>query len=266
MTVRGAWVGVAAAAAVLAGCGGGSGGGGGNAPTAPSGPVARTILTVTLTAIGERTGNGYLYDVRFQVRESGGLGATLSAVDLEFFNGTTPDGTVHVDSPLAGTNRVNANGTADSKQILITDDRAGAPFNTRVQALISYRDDNQQTGTVTVSADIPALPANPPAGNLRLTGTVRSGSLLVANVLIEIRTGPNAGRSTFSGTNGRYIITSLARGSGTVRASRSGYSPVEKSITMSGDATLDFDLGPATTAAQADAAMDGPDVVRLRKR
>src|SRR5690606_2705082 len=98
-------------------------------------------------------------------------------------------------------------------------------------------------GSVTASAEIPPLPtAPPPTTGLRLTGTVKSGSSLLSNALVEVRSGTNSGKSVRTDGAGRYTLNNLSSGSMTVRASRSGYIASQRTISLTANATLNFDL------------------------
>ena len=82
------------------------------------------------------------------------------------------------------------------------------------------------------------------AGMFSLCGTATespSGGAL-SGVLVEVRTGVNAGRTTTSDSAGRYCLAGLLADSFTVRASRANYDMAERSIALSGDATLNFGL------------------------
>jgi hypothetical protein len=80
-------------------------------------------------------------------------------------------------------------------------------------------------------------------GTLNLCGTVAevSGST-VSGVLLEIRNGLNAGRTTMSDGSGHYCLANLRADSFSVRASRASYDAAERAIALSGDATLNFTL------------------------
>ena len=82
------------------------------------------------------------------------------------------------------------------------------------------------------------------AGMFSLCGTATespSGGAL-SGVLVEVRTGANTGRTTTSDSAGRYCLAGLLADSFTVRASRANYDTAERSIALSGDATLNFGL------------------------
>src|SRR6185295_9853379 len=97
-----------------------------SSPNAPSTPGAATkanvgITSVSVTAEALSTG-GYSYRVTVTMRESGGVAATLSALDLTFMRDTTTLASAHVDRPISdASNVVAANATVDSREITTTD-------------------------------------------------------------------------------------------------------------------------------------------------
>lgn len=77
-----------------------------------------------------------------------------------------------------------------------------------------------------------------------LCGTIRetASGAAVSGVLVEVRSGANAGKTGSSDAGGKYCLTSLQAGSFTIRASRAQYDAVDRAVTLSGDATLDINL------------------------
>jgi len=97
---------------------------------------------------------------------------------------------------------------------------------------------------VTLTADTTVnFSLAPQQGPLSLCGTATevSGSS-ISGVLLEVRNGLNAGRTTTSDGSGRYCLTGLRADSFTVRASRASYDASERSVTLSADGTLNFTL------------------------
>jgi voltage-gated potassium channel len=239
-------------ALTLAGCGGGS------SPSSPSSPpaVKHTNLVVTTSASGARDGTGYTYTVTIRLNESGGVGATITAVACAFYDSATAIGTTHFDGTEAWTGNINgiaASGILDSRQLRSSDDTPTA-FATRVQVTISYTENAGAAGTATGSADIaplssppppsPSPPPPPPTTKYTLTGTVRdsSSNSAIRDVTAQIRDGANANRSAKTDSNGRYSIGDLTAESFTVRATKDGYDSSSKSVTLNANRTLDFSL------------------------
>jgi hypothetical protein len=81
------------------------------------------------------------------------------------------------------------------------------------------------------------------AATYALSGTIREGTTPLAQVRVEILNGENAGKQATSDGTGWYRMTGLAPGSFSVKASRAGYDPVTRTVTVSsGNVTLDFSL------------------------
>ena len=77
-----------------------------------------------------------------------------------------------------------------------------------------------------------------------LCGTIRetASAAVVSGVLVEIRSGTNAGKNATSDGAGKYCLTSLQADSFTVRASKAQYNAVDRPVTLAADATLDINL------------------------
>jgi plastocyanin len=75
-------------------------------------------------------------------------------------------------------------------------------------------------------------------------GTIResASAALVAGVLVQIRNGTNVGKSTTTDGVGKYCLPNLQAESFTVRASKTLYDTIDRTITLTGNATLDFGL------------------------
>jgi hypothetical protein len=233
---------------------GSCGGGGGGATTNPTSatPQPRASLTGNLTTRGQRTAaGGYDYTSDVQLSESGGAGATISAIGFTFFAGDTAIGTVDFGAEAwVGGNTILANGTLRSKSLTASDNTPDA-YATRTEARISYRDVGQNSGSLTLSTSIPSLP---PAAKFSLTGTVKAGTAALREVRLEVRNGLNTGRSTRTDSTGKYALADLTSGTFTVRASKTGYTAVDKEIALTSTKTLNFSL---TKASNGDDDDDG---------
>jgi len=63
------------------------------------------------------------------------------------------------------------------------------------------------------------------------------------DVTIEVLSGPSAGRSTLSGpAPGKYLLQHVLPGEFTLRASKTGYDPVEQTVRATTDTLVDFSL------------------------
>lgn len=241
------WV-LAIGVGMAASCGGGgSSGGGGNNPPGPT-PVLRAFITGNmLTVSTARTSRGVEYTIEIILNETGGTAATMGEMELLFLVDGSPYAFSDWGSEAwAGENRIAANGTLRSNQ-LITIDSEPEAFATRTEARIEFTDDRQNRGTVTLTSANPALP---PAPKHTLSGTVRSGSSTVRDVRIEVRTGANKGRSTRTDSKGQYRLTDLTWEWFMVRASKSGYQATEQPMLLSGNKTLNFTLTSGTSVIE----------------
>jgi len=218
-----------------------------NSPSAPSTPGAATkanvsITSVSVTAAALSTG-GYSYRVTVKLRESGGVAATLSALDLTFMRDAATLASSHIDRPISdASNVVAANATVDSREITTTDDDLTHAVANKVVARITFADGAASTSSATASADI----ASPAAAHFTLSGTIsdETNARPIAGGTVQVLDGPDAGKSASTDGGGGYSLSGLAGGSMTVRASASGYTAREQSVTVARDATLDLRLRP----------------------
>jgi len=109
-----------------------------------------------------------------------------------------------------------------------------------VVAKITFADGGASTSSATASADI----ATPAAAHFTLSGTVsdETSARLIASGRVEVLDGADAGKSTSTDGGGAYSLSGLAGGTFTVRASASGYTAREQSVTVARDSTLDLKL------------------------
>lgn len=93
------------------------------------------------------------------------------------------------------------------------------------------------TSDTTMTVQLTPSPAS-------LAGVVSGqGGERVANATIQILDGPNAGRTTYSNATGDYRFDNLtATTAANVSIAASGYQPAQKSVTLTGSATLSFTL------------------------
>ena len=110
----------------LANCGGDSP----SAPT-PAPSAAKAVVAVSsIDVTGSRAGAGYEYRLTVNLREQGGLGATMSALEISFLKDGTAVGRATITDPFTVT-RVGANSALASRRILVTDENGGDFATTR---------------------------------------------------------------------------------------------------------------------------------------
>jgi len=245
---------------VLASCGGGSSGSGATTPTTPS-PSTPSITATFQTITGDRqTGGGFVYRVTVQVRESAGIAATITAIDLVFLNGTTPFGSTHFDSPMSGdNNQLPANGTLTSKNLVSTDDDPTHPYATSVGTTVRYTDPRGVAATTSVNGNIPALPPAPapPPTAFNICGAVKedTGSTPVPGATVVVKDTSN---STTSDSIGAYCVASLKSGKITLRATKAGYDIAETDVNVTGNMTADLAMHRQGSGAPSPAPTPSP--------
>jgi plastocyanin len=104
-----------------------------------------------------------------------------------------------------------------------------------------------------------------------LCGTIRESASAtpVAGVLVEIRNGIHVGKTTTTDSAGKYCLPTLQADSFTVRASKTLYDTLDRTITLAGDATLDFGLlvtTPTITIGSNGAVSPSPIIIAVGQR
>ena len=97
-------------------------------------------------------------------------------------------------------------------------------------------------------------PVTPPAGTpstgqtFTLSGAVRDAATTepVRSARVQFMTGVNAGRLAVTDDTGRYVLTELRAGTGTVRAYGPQHAPAERPIQIAADLQEDFAITRAT--------------------
>ena len=89
----------------------------------------------------------------------------------------------------------------------------------------------------------------PDPTSFSLCGTIRvaTTNAALSGAEAEIRAGANAGKKTTTDNSGSYCLTAVQPGTFTVRASKTDYTLVDQSVTVSGNTTLNFTLAPTPT-------------------
>jgi hypothetical protein len=242
-------------------------GGSSSSPTAasaPSPPALRANVGVTsITIIGEARAVGQAYRVIVHLHESAGTAATIVGVDLSFTSGAVTTASAHFDQPISdGSNVCPANGSVDSRELLVVDADPSHAYATTVQARVTFTDSSAANGTTTGSAGVPALPA-PPAQTFTLTGvisdiTTRAG---IAGAKLDVLTGPNTGKSALTDSTGSYVMRELVADNFRLRASASDYDSGEQGVTVPAIPRADFLLGKScayTVSPSSATVPDGP--------
>jgi hypothetical protein len=209
-----------------------------NSPSEPTPPPNTQRASVAVTSLSPSSdraaAGGYIYRVVVHLRESAGVAATVSAVDLTFTSGSTVVATSHHDQLIPGaSNRIAAGGTADTRELVTTDSDAAHPAATTVAARVTYNDTATSEATVSGAADVPAPPAQPPQ-TFALTGVItdQGTGAAIDGARVEAINGANAGKFTFTNANGAYTLDGLVGETFRMRASAAGYDNGEQNVTV----------------------------------
>jgi len=228
-------------AVLLASCGGS---GAGPSQTPP--PAVKTFSpTGTLTMTSDVDSSGFNYTATIQLAEHGGLGASMGNIDITYKQNGASLATLTFESSQAwlGGTRLNALNNLGSNFLVVTES-TGTVIPDSAEALLHYTDDNQKAGTMTLTASIPAPPAPPANARFSVSGTVveTPGNFPIRDATVTVTTGATSGASTRTDGNGRYMLSSVAAGPVTIRASKTEYDSVDQAINLRVNATLDFSL------------------------
>ena len=206
-------------------------------PTPPTPPATlrAAIVVASISVTGERAAaGGYAYRVVLHLRETGGVAATISAVDLAFVNDAGTATSARYDQVMAGTSNVcPANGTADTREFVTADANAAHAFAQSVRATVTYTDTAATAGTATGSTNIPPL-GNPPPVDSTLTGVITdvATGAGIQGARVEALNGANAGKAVTTDGSGAYALTGLTAETFRMRASATGYDSGEQNVTV----------------------------------
>lgn len=211
-------------------------GGGSKPPGSPTPQTASVTITV-LTVQGTQSGTEYRYSVQLAAQNTGAAVATVADVA---FTLTAPDGSGAVTlTDVFSPTTIAPGATATARAITLTDS-TGRAFGTTLGVVIHYSD-AVGPKSATRSADIPPLPGPtpPPVPTLvTLMGTVTErGAGPLSGAHIEIRDGPDDGKTVITDGAGRYLMPSLHAATITVRAWKSGYTNTDQRVTLTGTTT-----------------------------
>ena len=215
-----------------------------SAPTPQPTPTVRPAITITSISVSsEKQSTGYAYRAIVGLKESAGVAATISSVDLAFISGTSVLVSQH-DKPISdSSNVVPANGSIATKELMTVDADASHSVATTVRAQVAFTDGTSFTGTATGTADVPAPIALEPQA-FTLTGVItdvgtRAG---IEGARLEIVSGANTGKTATTDRSGAYTIRELAAGNFRLRASATGYDAGEQGVTVPANPRADFEL------------------------
>ncbi len=223
-----------------------------SSPTNPTPPPAThaTLVVASTSIVGERVGDGgYVYRTVVHVRETAGVAANITAVNLTFLNGATALITSRFDqvAPPTG-NTCPANASVDTRELAATDTVAAHAFATTVRVDVTYSDASSTAMTASATADVPALgPAPPPT--YTLTGVISDAARTgISGARVEVLTGDNAGKAATTNATGTYTLTGLLGGTFRLRASADGFNTGEQNVTVPDVPRADFTLQRPTPA------------------
>ena len=87
------------------------------------------------------------------------------------------------------------------------------------------------------------LAVSPSLLRWQLSGTVRcNGGDPIAGATLEVTDGPDSGQRTTSNVNGRFVFSALQQAVVSVRASAPDHESVTRSVSLTSNAVLDFNL------------------------
>src|SRR6187200_3198438 len=120
----------------------------------PGTPTPGPTPTLSVTGVNvtiERVANGFTYPVVTQLRESGGAAAPVDAIALTFTSGSTSLVTSRQEQVLPSSgNACPANGTASSREMVVSDTVAGHPPACAVAVRVIYGAGAVATGSANV--------------------------------------------------------------------------------------------------------------------
>jgi hypothetical protein len=211
-------------------------------------PAPNPMLSVTgVNVTIERVSNGFTYRVVTQLRESGGAAAPVAAIELTFTNGSTQLVTSRQEQVLPASGNVcPANGTASSREMVVTDTAAGHPPASAVAVRVIYGNN----ASATANANVPPLPDPPPPQTFSIAGTItdQSTGQPIANARVEGINGTNLGKNATTDPSGNYTLTGLVPETFRLRASANNFDPGEQNVTIPNNPRADFGLRRSASA------------------
>jgi hypothetical protein len=220
------------------------------APPPPPAATHATLVVASTSIVGERVGDGgYVYRTVVHVRETVGVTANITAVNLTFLNGTTALMTSRFDQVAPSTgNTCPANASVDTRELAATDTVAAHAFATTVRVEVTYGDASSTGMTVSATADVPPLGPAPPA-TYTLTGAIFDVAHTgISGARVEVLNGDNAGKAATTDATSTYTLTGLLGGTFRLRASAAGFTTAEQNVTVPDIPRADFILLRPTPA------------------
>lgn len=215
-------------------------------PTPPP-PARAAIVIVNFSVTSALSGTQYRYSIPFSLQNTGSAAATIVSVE---FRVTVPGRGVGT-ATLTGTDLFGSSslapGASTPRPTVNLTDSTDSPSATSIMAVVTFTDP-VGTNTATASSDVPALPAPPPITTFALSGTIVEGSAGVSGARVEVTTGPDAGAAVLTDGSGSFVFAALQPGAFTLLISKSGYSNLQQSVTLSGN-TSGLRLNLAKTAS-----------------
>lgn len=106
-------------------------------------------------------------------------------------------------------------------------------------------------GGAATNPTTPSTPTPPPVTTFTLSGQVTDSltTIPIAGATVSVLDGTNAGKSTTTNSSGNYTLSGLQQSGFTIRATANDYVAAEKSLTLTANTTLSFQLhtaGPRT--------------------
>jgi hypothetical protein len=126
-----------------------------------------------MVASGQQNGTGYKYTVNIHLTESAGTSAKITSVNLTMYSGGLtyarsdpmgPEAWIGSNDALLGS------GTLDSNNLVFTDDTP-SKVTDRIDAKIAYTDNLQNSGTLTLTTNVPVFPISGGSGGTGGGGT-----------------------------------------------------------------------------------------------
>jgi hypothetical protein len=201
-----------------------------DSPAAPTAPSVNTETRVIALSGNLAFGNvavGSTATSTLHIANTGNAALTVTAVQANGSIGPV----VHADV----TGGAIAAGAARDVTVTFAPTAAQAYSGT----LVVPGDQTSGTNTIAVSG-------SGVAAAFTLSGVVNDGTTgpsgRIAGATVAVTDGANEGKSATTDANGQYVMTGLAAGDMTMTASAADYSSVDKSVTLSGNLTLDFSL------------------------
>jgi len=216
----------------------------------PSAANAHAKLDVTaVTVTGETHASGYSYRTVVHLKETAGVAATISSIDLKFLSGGATVASLHHSQPISDTSNVcPASSAVDTRELLAVDEDPSHAYATSVHVTVTFTDSTSVVATAEGNADVDALSAPPAPVTYTLSGVIGDESTRrgIDGARVEVVNGTNAGRATTTDNTGRYVLDDLASGSFRLRASATSYDAGEQGVAVPANPQADFLLRKST--------------------